>query len=432
MNVLRITFLIFAILTLLTSCKARECAICDNGSDQGGVWEPPPPLNQSQFCGDDFTEDSDELIQALGYGDTADPHADPAQVVLLSGGGSRGSFGAGFMEAWRKEGNLPKFDMVTGISTGAILASWIYLGDANSYEIMRTSYNGEKLTNANIRSRRWLFPLVNSEFNLKPLLRLMENEVMTDELIASVGEEYENTGRQLWIGSTNLETGQFCHWNLGLRARKAKNASGEERAVLMNHYRMLIIASSANPTVFQSVKISQNPVDPDSPAYFHADGGVSQMIYVESLETIAEQVIEMRGHQEPEFDKIPEMNVWAIVNGRLMPSQQCAAPGILSLGQRSLTLIEKSALRNDLANIKVEVDSYMGTQPWNYMTAWIDYRKKLGGAAEFGQEVMKPIYDYGAEYFDRQHWCTNEIPHPDAKNKLCRIPVAGRPHCPSS
>ena len=49
-------------------------------------------------------------------------------VLSLSGGGQNGAFGAGFLIGWRESGRRPEFDVVTGVSTGALLATHALLG----------------------------------------------------------------------------------------------------------------------------------------------------------------------------------------------------------------------------------------------------------------------------------------------------------------
>ena len=51
-------------------------------------------------------------------------------VLMLSGGGQNGSFGVGFLRGWKQRATetMPEFDLVTGVSTGALQAPYALLG----------------------------------------------------------------------------------------------------------------------------------------------------------------------------------------------------------------------------------------------------------------------------------------------------------------
>jgi hypothetical protein len=53
-----------------------------------------------------------------------------ADALALSGGGQDGAFGAELLCGWTKAGNRPRFKLVTGISTGALIAPFAFLGSA--------------------------------------------------------------------------------------------------------------------------------------------------------------------------------------------------------------------------------------------------------------------------------------------------------------
>jgi len=52
----------------------------------------------------------------------------PAVYVAISGGGDNGAFAAGLLNAWTATGTRPEFKLVTGISTGALIAPFAFLG----------------------------------------------------------------------------------------------------------------------------------------------------------------------------------------------------------------------------------------------------------------------------------------------------------------
>jgi hypothetical protein len=54
-----------------------------------------------------------------------DGHLD---LLAVSGGGANGAFTAGVMSGWTQSGERPDFEIVTGVSTGALAAPFIFLG----------------------------------------------------------------------------------------------------------------------------------------------------------------------------------------------------------------------------------------------------------------------------------------------------------------
>ncbi len=403
-------FLPLLLIVSLAACNNTYCPVCDGYGER-----PPPGVHQgsSEFpCGDTF---DDQAIDRLAQTVTAEGAAD---ILLISGGGSRGSFGAGAIYSWP---NQPRWDMVTGISTGSIMATWAYLGKdhpTKPFEAMEYVYGGH-ITAKQIRKRRWLFPLVDSKYTLQPLRKLFQTTI-SQEMIIEVGREYRKTGRQLWIGTTNLETGQFCSWNLGVRGERALMAQerGDVEALKteVDMYHTLILASSANPTVFEAVDVY---------GYTHVDGGVSETIYVERLDEIAARVVEVR-----ESNRHKPLNVYAIVNGRLISSQRCVGANFYDLATRSISLLGKSATRGNLDRIKNIVDEGLQGRPWNYYTGWIPSPIPLDPADVFNEKEMRMLFIYGGEWISDQEsrWCPG-IPAATHGHPNCDLPAAGIPKC---
>ena len=392
--------LVVAILLIVSGCANRECPVCLEK-------DVSVAKTQESRCGDPFDSAAEAaFVQTFGDASSVD-------ILLLSGGGSRGPFGAGILAGW-DEG--PVWDMVTGISTGSIMATYAYLGP-DYYEQMETVFG--KLTSNQISQRRWLFPFVDSLYTLKPLVKSLRTYMDTETIVA-VGKEYHDTGRQLWIGSTNLDTGEFCHWNLGQRAyqaTKVKNDPGiapvekdKQLKEIAEEYYKLIIASSANPTVFQPVQID---------GYTHVDGGVTQPIYVEELGFIAQMVKE----------KHKELNVYAIVHSRMVTSQQCVNLNLYDIASRSVSLIGKANLRADLSKIQTTVDEAVGEANWQFHTAWLPADLRLDPADTFCQSHMRELFEFGEGWIKDNRWCLG-LPDPGAeKDSNCYTPSVGKKSC---
>jgi predicted acylesterase/phospholipase RssA len=209
-------------------------------------------------------------------------------VLLLSGGGSVGAFGAGVLVGWTQAGSRPQFDVVTGISTGALMATLAFLGPSRDADLARIY---TQTTTRDVMKRRGIvgFAKRASLYDRGPLER-MTAELVTEQLLDDVAAEHRK-GRRLFIGTTNLDNGVATVWDMGRIA-----ASGDPgRAQL---YRQVLLASAAVPGVFAPVYISQS----DGPPAMHVDGGIKQALLFRSY------MIDPRGTDE---------HVWTLVNGRV-------------------------------------------------------------------------------------------------------------------
>src|SRR5262249_9179198 len=75
--------------------------------------------------------------QARGLAPGAPPP--PANLPAASGGGDNGAYGAGLLIGWTERGDRPEFKLVTGVSTGALIAPFAFLGPGYD-EVLRKVY----------------------------------------------------------------------------------------------------------------------------------------------------------------------------------------------------------------------------------------------------------------------------------------------------
>ncbi|MCG6980313.1 MAG: patatin-like phospholipase family protein, partial [Deltaproteobacteria bacterium] len=187
--------------------------------------------------------------------------------LALSGGGSHGAYGAGVLIGWTDAGTRPEFDVVTGISTGALTATSVFLGP--EYDDNLRMYI--KVTNKDIFKSRGLLAVLlkDSMYDSAPLKALIAQQI-DDEVLQAVAREYAK-GRRLFIGTVNLDAQAFTIWNMGLIA-------SSDRPDKLERYRDVILASASVPVVFPPVYI---PVEVGGETYrqMHVDGGAREMIF---------------------------------------------------------------------------------------------------------------------------------------------------------
>jgi hypothetical protein len=197
-----------------------------------------------------------------------DPHA-KEHFLALSGGGDNGAFAAGLLVGWSESGTRPTFKIVTGISTGALIAPFAYLGSAYDPTITRMYSDIEQ---KDIFQRRAVLAGLTSDAlaDTAPLENMIARYLDT-EIVERIAEEYRR-GRALIIVTTNLDAGVPVIWNIGAIAESGR----PERVALI---RKILLASAAVPAFFPPVMFDVT-VDGAAHQELHVDGGASMQTFL--------------------------------------------------------------------------------------------------------------------------------------------------------
>jgi predicted patatin/cPLA2 family phospholipase len=186
------------------------------------------------------------------------------EVLVVSGGGSSGAFGAGLLAGWSEAGTRPSFDIVTGISTGALMAPYAFLGAAYD-DNLRRLYT--ETANADVFSSRGPLGIMLASLNDSSPLQARVHDMITDDLLDRIAAEHAK-GRRLYIGTTDLDSGEAVTWDMGGIA-----ASGQPNR--RTRFAQILLASAAVPGLFDPVFIDG---DDGKGARMHVDGGVKAPI----------------------------------------------------------------------------------------------------------------------------------------------------------
>lgn len=193
----------------------------------------------------------------------------PQAFLALSGGGDNGAFGAGLLAGWTASGARPEFKLVTGISTGALIAPFAFLGPAYD-TTLRAAYT--EVRSSDIFEARPFYSALFADAmaDTAPMSRMIERYV-TPELLRAIAAEYDK-GRLLLIGTTDLDARRPVIWNMTAIA-----ASPSPGAIRL--FRQIILASASIPGAFPPVMID---VSVNGQAYqeMHVDGGASAQVFV--------------------------------------------------------------------------------------------------------------------------------------------------------
>jgi hypothetical protein len=313
----------------------------------------------------------------------------PANLLALSGGGDNGAFGAGLMVGWTASGRRPTFDLVTGVSAGALIAPFAFLGpdfDAPLREVFTEVAPGDVLVFGN-RIRAVLFGEALADTS--PLYRLIERHV-NEAMMAAIAREHRR-GRMLLIGTTNLDLGRPVFWNIGAIA-------ASERPEAIELVRRILLASASIPGAFPPVLFD---VEQGGQRYqeMHVDGGAALQLF------LYPPGIDLRGPAAP---RGRERTAWVVRNGRLDTEWSTTNRSILSIaGRAASTLLHFSAV-NDIVRVFLTAQrdgvrfrlAYIGPdfaatreEPFDtaYMRALFAYGEAQGRSGARWIEALRPI-----------------------------------------
>lgn len=302
------------------------------------------------------------------------------EFLALSGGGQWGAFGAGILAAWSESGTRPEFQGVSGVSTGAIIAPFAFLGskhDATLREIY-SSYATADLVESTVLSGLFSGTALA---DTTPLAQVIARYI-TPELLAEIAAEHRR-GRILHIGTTNLDAGRPVIWNIGAIAD-----SGQPGALEL--VRALIRASASIPVAFPPIFI--DVVGPDGTVYdeMHVDGGASsQVTFVSPQVPIAAATRRFFGRN---FDR----TLWVIVNNDLAPPHSIVRPRLPAIGEAAVSSLIRGSGTGDVYRLFAIAQR----DEINFNVTWIPPETPCPAPTEdFDRAFMACLYNFAGDWF---------------------------------
>jgi hypothetical protein len=293
----------------------------------------------------------------------------PVSYLAVSGGGDNGAFGSGLLNGWSELGTRPTFKAVTGVSTGALIAPFAFLGPAYDGPLREvyTTMTPDKI----YRARGFSAALFDDAMADTTPLSLVIAKYLDQQLLDAIAAEYQK-GRLLMIGTTDLDAQRPVIWNIGAIA-----ASGRPGA--LDLVRKILRASAAIPGLFQPVLID---VELDGKEYqeLHVDGGaIAQLfLYPASLD------LSKLGVKR-------ERRAYVIRNARLDPDYAMAERRTISIAGRAINTMLAASGKNDVLRLYFIAQRDGVDYNLAYIGADFDMPKK----EEFDQAYMRALYDYG-------------------------------------
>lgn len=294
----------------------------------------------------------------------------PLTELAISGGGSRGAYGAGLLCGWTRAGDRPQFDIVTGISTGALMGPYVFLGSAYD-EQLKTAYT--TISDKDIYTKRGKLKIlfgVDSVLDTAPLAKKIDGE-MTPAMLEAIAAEHRK-GRRFYVGTCDLDAQSIWIWDMGAIA-----ASGRPDAREL--FCKVLLASASIPVAFPPVSFK---VEAGGKPYdeMHGDGGVMTQVFGA---VFLDRLMRLSDH--------PKGQLYIIRNECTAADWSSVKPQVLAIAGRTVGTLIKTQGLGDL--YRLFIVSQMRGMDFNLAT--IPDSFTVIPETEFDPAYMKALYELG-------------------------------------
>lgn len=305
---------------------------------------------------------------------------DKPTLLVLSGGASYGAWGAGVIAGWPSTQGQgaspprPEFTVVTGISTGALQATYAFLGSQydDELELFYTTSENDDIY-------EWDLLGSNALQSREPLRQILQDNVKEDAVL----EVADEGGRELYVGTVNLDTSQFCPWNLSAIARKAKSApaGSQTRTCYVDLFRDAIFAASGAPVLAAPVEIDAKACTGELPQkMLYVDGGVRLRVFVTD---VIDHAIQPGS----------TATAYVIMNGKIVTHPECVEDSLAPIAIRTFEIMDHESSFGSLYTLMHE------RPQWNLQISRIPDSCCLEFASsEFDQARMKILFEDGKQW----------------------------------
>ena len=289
----------------------------------------------------------------------------PGPWLILSTGGEDGAFGAGLLNGWSKSENRPEFSLVTGTSTGALIAPFAFLGSKYD-EALRDAYTTISAID--------IFEVGGkgeSFLDTWPLRDLIAKRV-TPDLLKAIAAEHAR-GRRLFILTTNLDAARPVAWDIGAIATHGGDAA-------LDLVRKIMVASISIPGAFPPVLIDAEAGGRKFQE-MHVDGGLGAQFYVAPDSMLA----------STSSARLPATDIYVIANMKLGPDFHVTDRTITGILNRTIGAAIKIVIRNAIDR------TYATAQRNNigFHLAFVDQGFSAPARGPFDPNYMKALYEVG-------------------------------------
>jgi predicted patatin/cPLA2 family phospholipase len=297
--------------------------------------------------------------------------------LAVSGGGSNGAFGAGILFGWTAAGTRPEFTVVTGVSTGSLIAPFAFLGPPYD-EYLREAYT--EVSGDDIFAKKGVLTILRGSSSVadNSPLRGLVSRYVTDQMLADIAREHKR-GRRLLVGTTNLDAERPVVWDIGAIA--SSGVAGRRQLI-----QDILVASASIPGLFPPVKIK---VVADGQTFdeMHVDGGTSNQAFMFPSN------FSIRESDKKLNRKGMERTLYVLRNGKVTPEFSKVKPRLAAIVGKSISSLIKTQGIGDLYRM------YSNAQRDGiaFRAIWIPESFTMTEPAPFDPGYMKALFDLGYE-----------------------------------
>jgi len=359
----------------LNACASTRHALPESLLDQAVV----PGGSAARMWGDELPTDVSARVEILrkqfGSDGGLDVFSYSPTYLALSGGGANGAYGAGLLKGWTESGERPELFIVSGISTGALIAPYAFLGSDYDDDLERLYTS---MATSDIAAPKSLIRGAFSDafFDTRRLRDLLRWEI-DEYMILEIAREYQR-GRRLLIGTTNLDAQRPVIWNIGAIAQVGTSEANQL-------IRDIMLASASIPGAFPPVRIK---VKVGEQVYdeLHVDGGVTTQVFIYPSQIDLSKAARNLGISK-------EQTMYVIRNGYLDARWSEVNPKLSSILLSSVDTIIRTQGLGDLYRI------YLGAvrDKAKFQLAYIPADFELESDELFDPEYMSALFELGYE-----------------------------------
>lgn len=291
------------------------------------------------------------------------------RVLALSGGGAGGAYGAGALVGLSRAHERPQYDLVTGVSAGALIAPFAFLGPEWDSQLTAAFTSGAD-------ERMSLHGLLAVPFGMRRrsvALSALVDRFVTSALIKAVANE-ASRGRVLWVATTDLDKEETVIWDLGAIAMRG----GEPARRL---FRDVLVASASVPGVFSPVlmHVQEAGVSYDE---MHVDGNASTSLFIAPVAAYFALL-------DPQ--SLAGIRVYVLINGRIIDAPETTPFRLAPIVSRTLSVALKHMSRAQV----VAVDQFAEKYQMSVQSTYLPFDYPQYSATDFRASTMQPLFAYG-------------------------------------
>ena len=338
--------------------------------------------------------DIKRLVDTMYARQQIDPNC-TIDFLLISGGGNAGAFGTGFLLGWSTiapgADALPKFQGVSGVSAGAFIAPFAFLGTTADLAKVDDLFRNPKPDWVVPRGRFFFLPENASLATVPGLERNLQEEFNLE--FAKRIELAGSDNRVLLIQATNIDTGNGIDFDFVAAARKAVATNDT------NNLSQILLASAAIPGAFEPREIQGS---------LYADGGIVSSFYDGGDEDQRDSFGAVWKREHPNAP-IPKTRYWVIINEYIKPTAEIVQPLWPTMMARSLYISMRAATTTMLRHLYAKAKLTKALNHGDVEVRWVAIPpnwKPLNDAF-FDQATMRNLSDQGKRVgADANSWMT--------------------------